>query len=304
MKDFLTLNDFSAEQLREWINLADAIKKSSHQYTNILSQKKLGLLFSQPSTRTRISFEVAMTELGGVSYYYGADQLQLSRGESLHDTAKTLSRYLDGIVIRNPNPEHLRELAKHASIPIINGLTRDEHPCQALSDMLTIKEKLGNFKKLKLCFVGDGNNVARSLMQACSKLGLHFTCVAPKQFQISTEASQELFKDSGSEIILTDDLKQGLKEADIVYTDVWTSMGWEKERENREAIFSNFSVTNQVMRLAKKSAIFMHNLPAHRGKEVTDEVIDGEQSVVWDQAENRLHLQKALLLSFLNGGVD
>lgn len=282
------------------INLAGDFKNGKIK-EKPLRNKTLAMIFEKSSTRTRVSFEVGMYELGGTALFLSTNDLQIGRGEPIKDTAKVLSRYVDGIMIRAKKHSDVVELAKQSDIPVINGLTDLEHPCQAFADMLTIKEYKNNFNG-KLTFVGDGNNVSNSLLLICAYLGMDFTISCPKGYEINEDIykkGKEIGSKTGSEIIVTDDLGLALKDADIVYTDVWVSMGDEKESKKRHADFKPYQVNTESMKLAKEDAIFMHCLPAIRGEEVTSDVIDGKQSVIYDQAENRLHAQKAILYHYL-----
>ena len=259
------------------------------------------MIFQKSSTRTRVSFEVGMYELGGTALFLSTNDIQLGRGEPIKDTAKVLSRYVDGIMIRATNHADVVELAEEADVPVINGLTDVEHPCQAFADILTIKEHKGDLNR-KLTFVGDGNNVSNSLLLICAYLGMDFAIACPKGYEPDkkiTEKGLEIAKETGSTITITPDLELALKDADAVYTDVWVSMGEEEEAEKRNNDFAKYQVNEETMKLAKDDAIFMHCLPAIRGKEVTSEVIDGPQSVIYDQAENRLHAQKAIMYHYL-----
>ena len=301
-KDFIALTDFSSEEIHQWLELAKQIKQSPKDFHSALEGKTLGMVFNKKSTRTRISFEVGITQLGGSGIFLGPDDLQLSRGETIADTARVLSRYLDGIVIRTFSHEDVVELAQHASIPVINGLTDFNHPCQALADMLTLQERFGDLKGLKLAYIGDGNNVALSLLFACVKVGMDISLISPPRYTVdkkSVGTVQSEAKAKKLEITITSNIEEGLAGADVVYTDVWTSMGQEEEDMQRKQVFKDYSVTDQVMGAAKSCAVFMHCLPAHRGDEVSASVIDGTASIVFDQAENRLHLQKAIMLELM-----
>ncbi|RLI00831.1 ornithine carbamoyltransferase [Candidatus Bathyarchaeota archaeon] len=298
-KNFLTLADFSVEELWQILEKAIEIEKNLDKASNILTGKFLALIFEKPSTRTKVSFEVAIKQLGGSSISLNWMEMQLGRGETVADTAKTLERYVDGVIARVLNHQTLIELSKNMKIPIINALSNLYHPCQALSDMLTIYKLKGKLEGLKLAWIGDGNNVCHSLIHACSKFGLNMGIASPKGYepkkQILKQAQKEA-KNSGSKIELTLDPKKAVKDADIIYTDTFVSMGLEAERKKRLKIFlPKYQVTPKLFEYAKKDCIFMHCLPAKRGEEVVDEVIDGSRSVVWFQAENRLHLQRGLL---------
>lgn len=298
-KNFLTLADFSVEELWQILEKAIEIEKNLGKASHILNGKFLALIFEKPSTRTKVSFEVAIKQLGGSSISLNWMEMQLGRGETVADTAKTLERYVDGVIARVLNHQTLIELSKNMKIPVINALSNLYHPCQALSDMLTIYKLKGKLEGLKLAWIGDGNNVCHSLIHACSKFGLNMGIASPKGYepkkQILKKAQKEA-KNSGSKIELTLDPKKAVKDADIIYTDTFVSMGLEAERKKRLKIFlPKYQVTPKLFEYAKKDCIFMHCLPAKRGEEVVDEVIDGSRSVVWFQAENRLHLQRGLL---------
>ncbi|MBS1127259.1 MAG: ornithine carbamoyltransferase [Nitrospirae bacterium] len=264
----------------------------------LLKGKTLAMVFEKPSTRTRISFEVGMWQLGGYALYLSASDLQLGRGETIADTAQVLSRYVDGIMARVFAHQTILDLVKYSTVPVVNGLSDFTHPCQGLADLFTIYEKKGRLSGLRLAYVGDGNNVAHSLLYGCSKVGMNITLACPKEFEPDREVvskAKEEGKRNGCEVRVTRDPKEAVKGADIVYTDVWASMGKEKEQEKRVKVFKPFQVNGKLVKEAAGDYIFMHCLPAHRGQEVTDEVADSKNSVIFDQAENRLHTQKALL---------
>jgi ornithine carbamoyltransferase len=264
----------------------------------LLKGKTLAMIFEKPSTRTRVSFEVGMWQLGGYALYLSTSDLQLGRGETIADTAQVLSRYVDGIMARVFAHQTILDLVKYSRVPVINGLSDFSHPCQGLADLFTIYEKKGRLSGLRLAYVGDGNNVAHSLLYGCSKVGINITLACPKGFEPDPEVvskAEEEGKKSGCEVRITKDPKEAVKGADIVYTDVWASMGKEKEHEKRMKVFKPYQVNGKLVKEAEEDYIFMHCLPAHRGQEVTDEVADSENSVIFDQAENRLHTQKALL---------
>ena len=264
----------------------------------LLKGKTLAMIFEKPSTRTRVSFEVGMWQLGGYALYLSAGDLQLGRGETIADTAQTLSRYVNGIMARVFAHQTILDLVKYSRVPVINGLSDFTHPCQGLADLFTIYEKKGPLTGLKLAYIGDGNNVAHSLLYGCSKVGMDITLACPKGYEpdpnVVSKAKEE-GKRSGGEVKVTKDPKEAVSEADIIYTDVWASMGKEKEHEKRVKIFKPYQVNTKLVKEAKEDYIFMHCLPAHRGEEVTDEVADSNNSVIFDQAENRLHTQKALM---------
>jgi ornithine carbamoyltransferase len=273
---------------------------------SILDKKILALVFEKPSLRTRLSFEVAMRQLGGQAIYLSPAEVGLGQRESVPDVANVLSRFVDVIAARTFSHQTVVDLAKNASVPVINALDDLEHPCQALADLLTVNEKKGDFKGLKVAYIGDGNNVANSLGLACALVGADFRIASPKGYEISPDVLSNVRKyadGNGSEVLCITDPREAAKGADVVYTDVWTSMGQESEAEIRSQAFAGYQVTTELLAQAKEDVIFMHPLPAHRGQEVSVEVMDSPHSVVFDQAENRLHAQKALLAEML-GGLD
>ena len=299
-KDLLAISDFTSKELDDVLQLAASLKKLRKQgrMHQPLKGKSLGMIFEKSSTRTRVSFEVGMYQLGGQALFLSANDLQIGRGEPVADTARTLSRYLDGIMIRTFAQATVEELARHASIPVINGLTDLHHPCQALADLLTIREKRGKLKGLKFSYVGDGNNMAHSLIEACVKAGMHISLACPPGYEPDAGIMREaklVAAQTGSEVRLSNDPGKAVTNADIVYTDVWASMGQESEHAKRVNAFRGYQVDVKLMKMADPKALVMHCLPAHRGEEIAAEVIDGPQSVVFDQAENRLHTQKAVL---------
>ena len=264
-----------------------------------LKGKSLGMIFSKSSTRTRVSFEVGMYQLGGQSLFLSSNDIQLGRGETVYDTAQVLSRMLDGIMIRTFSHKDVVDLATYGTIPVINGLTDDQHPTQALADLLTIKEHKGSLKGLKLCYVGDGNNVANSLLQACAKAGMDISVASPDGYTCPDFYVNQARKDAavtGSKVLMTSDPYLAVKDADVVYTDTWTSMGQESEKAERVKLFKDYQVNKELMAAAAKDAMFLHCLPAYRGYEVTADIIDSPCSAVFDEAENRLHAHKAILL--------
>ncbi|MBD1383452.1 ornithine carbamoyltransferase [Metabacillus arenae] len=299
-KDLLTLFDYTTEEILFLLEEAIELKKNPVQ--SIFYGKTLAMIFEKSSTRTRVSFEAGMSQLGGHALYLNSQDLQLGRGETIADTAKVLSSYVDAIMIRTFEHEKVEELAKHASVPVINGLSDLYHPCQALADLLTIYEEKQSFDDVKLTYVGDSNNVAHSLMIGCAKVGIDFTLACPKGYepneQIIKQAS-EAAKNTGGSIDLQHDAKEAVKSADYIYTDVWTSMGQEKESAERLTAFQGYQVNAELVSNANSSYKFLHCLPAHRGEEVTADIIDGVNSSVFTQAENRLHAQKALLKNVL-----
>ena len=301
-KDFIALTDFSSSELTGMLDLADRIKRAPQEFENALKGKTLGMIFNKKSTRTRISFQVGIFQLGGNGLFLGPEDLQLARGETISDTGKVLSRFLDGIMIRTFSHNDVLELAQYATVPVINGLTDYNHPCQALADMMTIREQFGRLEGLKLAYLGDSNNVAVSLLFACMKLGLNISLVSPQGYTLNKEAlerGRELAREHNLNIELTDRVQEGVAGADIIYTDVWTSMGQEKEQQQRLKDLAGYTVNDQVMQWAGPKAVFMHCLPAHREEEVSASVIEGPASIVFDQAENRLHLQKAVMVSLM-----
>jgi len=291
------------DDLMEFLELARRVKEEPARYSKALEGKSLGMIFEKPSTRTRVSFEVAMTQLGGHGLYLSTRDLQLGRGETVEDTAKVLSRYVDGIIYRGFSHQITRELARHSTVPVINALDDAEHPMQILADLLTVLERKGDLRGLKLAYIGDGNNVANSLALGAAMVGMHFVIACPKGYDPDENLWREaerLARERGGKVEIVRDPLEAARGADAVYTDVWVSMGDEEERDRRLKVFRPYQVTVEVMERAKEDAIFMHCLPAHRGEEVAQEVIDGRWSVVFDQAENRLHAQKAALLKLLS----
>lgn len=296
-RDFLTVGDLSREELEAVIKRAVRLK-SGEDKSNCplpLTGKSIGLLFERPSTRTRVSFEAAIYQLGGQAICLNASELQLNRGETIADTASTLSRYLHGMIIRTSSHARLMEFAQSASIPVINALSEAQHPCQAVADIMTIYEKKGRLEDVRLAFIGDGNNVANSLIEAASVMGVRIVVACPEGHEPNPEVIERAKAVSKADIIILRDPKEAAGKADVIYTDVWVSMGQEAEAEKRKARFRPYQINNALLSCAKEDVTVMHCLPAHRGQEITDEVIDGPNSVVFDQAENRLHTQKALL---------
>lgn len=299
-KSLDSLSHLTREEIEQILKTSELLKLQllRGEEHPLLRGKTLGMIFEKPSTRTRVSFEVGMWQLGGYALYLSTGDLQLGRGETVADTAQVLSRYLDGIMARVFSHQSILDLAKYAKVPVINGLSDLTHPCQGLADLFTIYEKKGRLSGLKLAYVGDGNNVAHSLLYGCSKVGMDITLACPKGYEPDPEVilkAKEEGKKSGCQVRVTKDPKEAVKEADVVYTDVWASMGKEKEHEERVRAFKPYQVNGKLVREAREDYIFMHCLPAHRGEEVTDEVADSENSVIFDQAENRLHTQKALM---------
>ena len=299
-RDFTRVADWTGEELERTLDLADELKQQQkrREQHHLLPGRTLGMIFQKPSTRTRVSFEVGIAQLGGTGLYLSAGDLQLGRGETLKDTATVLSRYLDAIMIRTFAQKDVEELARHASIPVINGLTDSAHPCQALADVMTIRERLGRLEGVTVAYLGDGNNVCASLMVAAAKLGLNFRAATPDGYEPSVEAvelAREAAAQRGATIELLADSREAAAGADVLYTDVWTSMGQEQERERRLRDLAGFGIDDELVALANENAIVLHCLPAHYGEEITEDVLYGPQSAVWDQAENRLHAQKALM---------
>lgn len=299
MKHLLKLSDLSSEEIVGILNLADQLKyerKNGIEH-HLLKGKTLGMIFQKSSTRTRVSFEVGMYQLGGNALFLSSRDLQIGRGEPVKDTARVLSRYLDGIMIRTFDQSEVEALAEHGSIPIINGLTDYSHPCQVLADLMTIREYKHSFKGLKLCFIGDGNNMANSLMVGCIKMGMSVSIACPENYK--PDAALMKWAAENGDFTCTSDVLTAAKDADVLYTDVWASMGQEDESENRCVIFQNFQINDAVMAVAKPDAIVQHCLPAHRGEEITEKVFEAHANELFDEAENRLHAQKAVLVKLL-----
>jgi ornithine carbamoyltransferase len=299
-KSFISNNDLSIEETYQIFDLSRILKQKqlTGEPHRLLEGKTLGMIFTKPSTRTRVSFETGIYQLGGMGMYFGPNDLQLGRSESISDTAKVLSRYLNGIMIRTFDHQDVIDLAKHASIPVINGLTDLLHPCQILADLFTILEKKRKLQGLKLSFIGDGNNVAHSLLHGCSLLGMNISVASPSGYKPNKEIVNEALKNAkymGSKVEIVDDPVKAVRNADVIYTDVWASMGQEKEAEERKKKFTKYQVNSKLIKNAKDDYLFMHCLPAHRGDEVTNEVADSLNSVIFDEAENRLHVQKAIM---------
>jgi ornithine carbamoyltransferase len=299
-RDFLRVNDWSPDELMLLLDHADRLKARQRERVphRLLEGRSLGMIFQKPSTRTRVSFELGIAQLGGTGLYLAAGDLQLGRGETIKDTAVVLSRYLDAIMIRTFEQADVDQLAEHAEVPVINGLTDEFHPCQALADVMTIRERLGGFEGVRVAYLGDGNNVCHSLMVACAKLGMDFVAATPAGYAPLDEVvgwAREAAETEGTAIDLTDDAREAATGADVLYTDVWTSMGQDDEREQRLGDLEGFGIDDDLVELASERAIVLHCLPAHYGEEITEGVLYGERSAVWDQAENRLHAQKALM---------
>ena len=300
-KSLISVNDLTPDEINAIFKLAADLKKKlkegiPHKY---LEGQTLGMIFSKPSTRTRVSFETGIYQLGGIGMYFGPTDLQLKRSENIHDTAKVLSRYLSGIMIRTYDHQDVIDLAKHATIPVINGLTDLLHPCQIFADLFTVLEKKGNLEGLKLAYVGDGNNVAHSLLYGCSKVGMNISIASPNGYKPKEEIVNAAIENANTmncKVELVDNPEEAVNDADIIYTDVWASMGQESEANERKKIFNRYQVNEKLVKLAKEDYLFMHCLPAHRGDEVVNEIIDSANSVVFDEAENRLHVQKAIMV--------
>ena len=303
-KDFLTIKDFTKEELTDLIDLALKLKQmqkegKAHRY---LEGKTLAMIFEKSSTRTRVSFETGMYQLGGMAQFLSSNDLQLGNGETIADTARTLDRYVDGMMIRTYGHEIVEEMAEYTTVPVINGLTDSAHPCQILTDLMTIYEKKASFSSLKFAYVGDGNNVSNSLIMGCAIMGIDCYIGVPEGYEIEEELLTEAKKraaESGSVVKQLNDPKEATEDADIIYTDVWASMGFEAEQAERAKAFKDYQVNDDLVKNAKEDYLFMHCLPARRGEEVSASVIDGKNSVVFDQAENRLHAQKAVLASLM-----
>lgn len=305
MKDFLSVADYSPQDLQEMLDLAIALKKERQEKganRPLLKDKKLGMIFQKPSLRTRVSFERGMEHLGGSAMYIGPAEIGLGKRESIADVARVMAGYVDAIMARVFEHQHVLELAKWSDIPVINGLSDYNHPCQAMADILTVLEEFGTVKGINVTYVGDGNNVAVSLMHLCAKLGANFTIANPPGFDMppsSIAEAQKFAAASGSSIALMEDPHAAVKEADVIYTDTWTSMGQEEETAKREAVFPPYQVNEQLVEDAREHAIVLHCLPAHRNHEITDAVADGPHSRLFPQAHNRMHAQKAILVKLL-----
>ena len=297
-KDLISIHDYKKEEVAEIFAVAAEMKRDPEKFATSLAGQTLGMIFEKSSTRTRVSFEVGMYQLGGHALFLSSRDIQLGRGETIYDTAKVLSRYLDGIMARTFAHKTVTELAEYASIPVINGLTDLLHPCQGLTDYFTASEKLGDLKGKKIAYVGDGNNMAHSLMFGAPKVGMNIVVATPPGYAPDIEVTAKAKADgdmAGTSVIVTNSIEEAVRDAHIVETDVWTSMGQEEEVKKREQDFEGWQVSREVMDMARKDAIFMHCLPAHRGEEVSAQVVDSPQSVIYDEAENRLHVQKALM---------
>jgi len=308
-KDLISIHDLTVQNVRDIIETAIEVKANPDDYADVLQGRTLAMIFEKPSLRTRVSFEAGMTQLGGHAIYLGPSDISLGKRESVPDVARTLDRMVDIIMARTFSHDSVLTLAEFATVPVINGLSDRFHPCQALGDLQTILEKKGTLEGITLAYIGDGNNVCHSLMHAAAKAGMHIRVVCAAGYEPKEDILQSAAEDgaeTGATITVTHELQEGVSGADVVYTDVWASMGQEKEADDRKAIFMPYQVNARTMALAKEDAIFMHCLPAHRGEEVTEEVIESWQSVVFGQAENRLHAQKAVMIllmreTFLQG---
>ncbi|MGD0174734.1 MAG: ornithine carbamoyltransferase [Anaerolineales bacterium] len=297
---FLSLTDYSSEEIEKLLQLAVRLKREHSQGGNrpSLRGKVLGMIFQKPSLRTRVSFDMAMRHLGGDALYLSPNEIGLGQRESVADVSRVLSSYVDAIMARVFAHEHILELANYSRVPVINGLSDHDHPCQAMADLLTLKEHFSNLKGLTLAYIGDGNNVAVSLLQGCAKLGINFSIASPEGYSLSEDVIAECQKDAaahGSRIRILREPLQAADDAEILYTDAWVSMGQEEETLQREKAFSGYQINASLLRKAKPEVVVLHCLPAHRGKEITDEVADGPRSLIFPQAENRLHAQKAIL---------
>jgi ornithine carbamoyltransferase len=299
-RDFTRVGSWNSEELKAVLDLADGLKElqGRREPHELLPGRMLGMIFQKPSTRTRVSFEAGIAQLGGHGLYLATSDLQLGRGETIKDTANVLDRYLDAIVIRTFAQEDVEEFAEHADVPVINGLTDYAHPCQALADLMTIRERHGRLSGVRLAYLGDGNNVCVSLMVAAARFGMRFVAATPEGYEpdaAAVTAARRAAVQMGGTIELTRDPKEAAREADVVYTDVWTSMGQEEEAERRRGDLADYAVTDELVNLAQPDCIVLHCLPAHYGEEITEEVLYGPRSAVWDQAENKLHASKALM---------
>jgi ornithine carbamoyltransferase len=299
-RDFTKVADWSRQELLRTLDLADELKRAQREREEhrLLPGRTLGMIFQKPSTRTRVSFEVGISQLGGVGLHLSTDDLQLGRGETIGDTARVLSRYLDAIMIRTYAQADVDELARTATIPVINGLTDASHPCQALADVMTIRERLGRLEGVRLTFLGDGNNVCASLMVAAAKLGMNFVAAVPAGYEPSERAldsARTAAEETGGSVVVLNDPRRAVEGAEVLYTDVWTSMGQEEERERRLRDLDAYGIRDDLLALAEDDVVVLHCLPAHYGEEITEEIVNGPHSAVWDEAENRLHAQKALM---------
>ncbi|MGO4788222.1 ornithine carbamoyltransferase [Paenibacillus sp. 2KB_20] len=303
-RDMIELDEYSTEEIQFLLDSAIEIKRKQKngEVYQPLKGKTIGLIFEKSSTRTRVSFEAGMFQLGGHALFLSKNDIQLGRGEPISDTAQVMSRYLDGLMIRTFGHDNVVNLAKYASIPVINGLSDMAHPCQVLADLQTVLEHKGKLKGLKMAFIGDGNNMAHSLLIGGAKMGMHVAVASPKGYEADASIvrlSEEIAAQTGGKITITQDPIEAAKDADVIYTDVWASMGFEEEQAQREAAFADYQVNEELVKAAQPDYLFLHCLPAHRGEEVSEGVIDGANSVIFDQAENRLHAQKALMVALM-----
>jgi ornithine carbamoyltransferase len=302
-RNFLSIDDLSPSDLAQLLDLGEKVKAQPGDYAGRLAGMSVAMIFEKPSTRTRVSFEVGIAELGAHPIALSSSELQLGRGETIEDTGRVLSRYVDAVVLRTFGQERLEGLARTATVPIVNALSDFEHPCQALADLLTVQERKGRLAGLTLTYVGDGNNVAHSLLLGGAKMGMEVRVATPPGYEPIPQVvqrAQEIGEETGGRAVVTHDPEEAASGADVLYTDVWASMGQEEEAAERTLVFQAYRIDQSAVDRAKPDVIVLHCLPAHRGQEITDEVIDGPHSVVWDQAENRLHSQKALLLRLLD----
>lgn len=303
-RDFISIADWSSDELLQLLDLSKRIKEYPANYKDALKGSSIAMIFEKASLRTHVTFDVGIHQLGGHSIYLGQQGVNLGKREAVYDVAKNLERWVQGLVIRTYAHSNCVELARHMKCPVVNALDELEHPCQAMGDFLTVYEKLGSFKRKKFVFLGDGNNVCHSLMLLAAKVGMNFVAVTPRGYapkQQVFKIASTVAKKTGASIEILHNPKEAVRGADVIYTDVWASMGQESEQKQRAEIFREFQVNSALMAKAKSSAIFMHCLPAHRGEEVTDQVMDSHQSVIFDEAENRLHTQKAILYTLLSG---
>ena len=302
-KDLLSIGDLDLADINSIFKLTEELKKNKNKFAKTLCGKSLALIFQKPSNRTRVSFEVGMYQLGGNSLYLSPQEINLGVRETIGDVARTISRYVDGVVLRTFEHKNCLDMATAATIPVINGLSDYSHPCQALADLFTIKEKLKGLKNITLAYVGDGNNVCNSLLFAAAKTGMNISVATPKGYAPTEEVvkkSQTTAKDTGSRIVISEDPFRAVKDAQVVYTDVWASMGQEEEINKRKIIFKDFQINAKLLANAPQKILVMHCLPAHRGEEITDEIMESKNSIVFDQAENRMHVQKAILIKLLS----
>ncbi len=303
-RDFLSIADWSSHDLIKILELSAKMKSRPEKYEGSIKGKSIAMIFEKQSLRTHVTFDVGIHQLGGHSVYLTQSDINLGKRESIYDVSKNLERWMSAVVVRTFAHQNCVDMARYVKIPVVNALTDFEHPCQAIGDFLTAIEHLGTLKKKKFTFIGDGNNVCNSLMMMAAKMGMNFVAATPAGYEPSEDVvklSKKFARESRATIQVVQDPKDALRDADVIYTDVWVSMGQEVEKEKRSKAFQGYQVNKELMKLAKKSAIFMHCLPAHRGEEVTDDVIDSKQSVVWDESENRLHSQKAIIYTLLAG---